>query len=91
MRHLTNALDVPLPAASSSRGQVKDTGEACRERASSDLLKSVTALTVNQRQALERSAETWTLRGAMLDRIEKSIEKRRAIDAASAEYETQHA
>jgi hypothetical protein len=90
MRHLTNSLDVPAPAASPSQGQTKDTGAACRERASADLVKSVTALTANQKRVLERSAETWTLRGAMLDRIDKSIEKRRALDEASAEYETKH-
>ena len=91
MRHLTNFLDVPASAASPSRGLSKDTGGACRERASADLLKSVTALTANQQRVLERSAESWTLRGAMLDRIDKSIEKRRTIDEASAEYEKQHA
>ena len=91
MRHLTNSLDVPAPAASASRHHTKDTGAACRERASADLLRSVTALTANQQRVLERSAETWTLRGAMLDRIDKSIEKRRAIDEASVEYEKQHA
>ena len=91
MKHLNNSLDIPAPAETANRGHTKDTGAACRERASADLLKSVTALTANQQRVLERSAETWTLRGAMLDRIDKSIEKRRAIDEASAEYETQHA
>ena len=91
MRHLTNSLDVPAPAASASRGNAKDTGAACRERATADLLRSVTALTANQQRVLERSAENWTLRGAMLDRIDRSIEKRRAIDEASHEYEAQHA
>lgn len=90
MKKPSNLLDVPTPAASSSRDHIKDTGTACRERASADLLKSVTALTANQQRVLEHSAATWTLRGAMLDRIEKSIEKRRAIDQASAEYETRH-
>lgn len=91
MRHLTNSLDVPTSAASASRGHTKGTGAACRERASADLQKSLTALTANQQRVLQRSAESWTLRAAMLDRIDKSIEKRRAIDEASAEYETQHA
>jgi hypothetical protein len=39
----------------------------------------------------ERSAESWLVRAVMLERIEKSFEKRRAIDAASQEYEVQHA
>ena len=92
MRYLTNSLDVPATStASPSRGHTKDTGIACRERASGDLLKSVTALTGNQQPVGGRSAESLIPRGAMLDRVDKSIKKRRAIDEASAEYETQHA
>ena len=48
----------------------RDTSEACRERASADLLKSVTMLTANQRLVLERSASSWTERADLLDRVE---------------------
>lgn len=69
----------------------QDTGAACRLRASSDLLKSAAALTANQQLLLQRSAESWTLRAAMLERMEKSFEKRRALDEASHNYEIEHA
>lgn len=90
MRTLTDSLDVSTPSATLSRGFTKDTGAACRERASADLLKSVSALTANQRGTLERSAQSWIARAAMLERMEKSVEKRRAIDEATHEYESRH-
>lgn len=91
MRLLTDSLDVSTPSASGKRGFTKDTGAACRLRASSDLLKSAAALTANQQLLLQRSAESWTLRAAMLERMEKSFEKRRALDEASHNYEIEHA
>ena len=91
MKSLTNSLDIPVPSQSKNRGLAKDTGAACRERASADLLKSVAMLTANQRLAMERSAETWNARALMLEMIEKSFEKRRAIDQASRDYETRRA
>ena len=50
----------------------RDTFEACRERASADLLKSVTMLTVNERLILERSAASWSLRADMLEGLARS-------------------
>ena len=90
MNKLANSLDVATPSASTKGGFIKDTGAACRERASADLLRSVTMITANQRISLERSAESWTLRAVMLERMEKSFEKRRVLDAASREYEIDH-
>ena len=90
MNNLANSLDVSTPSASAKRGFTKDTGAACRERASADLLRSVTMITANQRLSLERSAESWTLRAVMLERMETSFEKRRALDAASRQYERDH-
>ena len=87
MNELSNSLDVSAPTVSAKRGITKVTAAACRERASADLLESVTMFTANQRMALERSAESWTLRAVMLERIEKSFEKRRALDVASRQYE----
>ena len=91
MRTLAKSLDIPTPSISVNRGVTKDTGAACRARASADLLKGAGAATANQKLSLQRSAESWLVRAAMLERIEKSFEKRRAIDAASQEYEVQHA
>ncbi len=90
MNKLANSLDVPTPSASAKSGNIKDTGAACRDRASADLLRSVTMITENQRRSLERSAENWILRAVMLERIEKSFEKRRDIDQASRQYEVDH-
>ena len=88
MRKFTNSLEASTPSASASRVPLKYTGALCRERASADLLKSVAAVTANQRRALRRSAEGWTLRAVMLERIEKSFEKRRALNQASREYKS---
>jgi hypothetical protein len=46
--------------------------------------------TSNERLALERSAEAWTLRAELLERIARSFEKRRALDEASRRYEAHH-
>jgi hypothetical protein len=48
-------------------------------------------ITANQRLALERSAESWMLRAVMLERIEKSFDKRHALDQASRQYEIDRA
>ena len=90
LNKLAKTLDVSTPRASAKGGCVKDTGAACRERASADLLRSVAMITANQRLSLERSAESWTLRAIMLERVEKSFEKRRALDAASFQFEVDH-
>ena len=90
MNKLANSLDVSTPVASAKRGLTKDTGAACRERASADLLRSAAMITVNQRLTLERSAESWVLRAIMLERIEKSFDKRHALDQESRQYEIAH-
>jgi len=84
---LENSLEVPAPGRSTKRGLSKDTASACRERASADLLRSVAMITANQRLSLERSAESWTTRAIMLERMEKSFEKRRVPNPASRHYE----
>jgi len=91
MSRLSSSLDISTPSASAKRGVSKDTGAACRERAEADLLRSVTMITANQRLALERSAESWMLRAVMLERIEKSFDKRHALDQASRQYEIDRA
>lgn len=70
MTNWTRSLESSVPSPSAKRGVTKDTAESCRERASADLLKSVAMLTANERLLLERSAERWSLRAFMLERIE---------------------
>jgi hypothetical protein len=50
----------------------KDTAGTCRERATADLLKSVTMITANERLTLERSAASWEARATLLDRLEQT-------------------
>ena len=90
MTHLTNWLDDPSPRASATQALRKDTAGACRDRATADLLRSVVMATSNERLALERSAEAWTLRAELLERIARSFEKRRGLDEASRRYEAHH-
>lgn len=58
----------------------ENTVQGCRDRAAADLLAAVTMVTANQRVRLEQSAHTWTMRADMLGRIEKSFEKRLALE-----------
>jgi hypothetical protein len=64
----------PFPTTAGASRQTgakkRDTSEACRARASADLLKSVTMLTANERLVLERSASSWIVRADLLDRVE---------------------
>jgi hypothetical protein len=62
----------PITAASRKTRATKDTSDGCRERASEDLLKSVTMVTANERLTLERSAASWSLRADMLERLPRS-------------------
>ena len=69
----------------------QDTVQGCRDRAAADLLEAVTIITANQRLRLERSAQSWTVRADLLDRLDKSFEKRCALDRASKQYEIDRA
>lgn len=69
----------------------QNTVQGCRDRAAADLLEAVTIITANQRLRLERSAQSWTIRADLLDRLDKSFEKRSALDRASKQYEIEHA
>lgn len=52
MRTLAKSLDIPTPSISVNRGVTKDSGAACRARASADLLKGAGAATANQKLSL---------------------------------------
>jgi hypothetical protein len=68
---------IPLEArASAKTPKHKDTAGTCRERATADLLKSVTMITANERLSLERSAASWQVRANLLDRLEDSARAR---------------
>ena len=80
-----------LPSAKGrTRKRPENTVQGCRDRATADLLEAVTVVTANQRRRLERSAESWTVRATLLDRLNKSFEKRAAIDRENKHYEVDH-
>ena len=77
MNGLIHSFGNPITASRKTRPR-KDSSEACRERASADLLKAVTMLTANERLILERSAANWSLRAELLEGVELRAAERRA-------------
>lgn len=63
-----------------------NTATGCRDRAASDLQHASTSTAGNERKRFERSAETWSQRADMLERVERSFKKRAALDEASREF-----
>jgi hypothetical protein len=76
----------PAPSASRVRGNkdARETAAGCRERATADLVRALATSTMNGRQILEKSADSWTRRADMLHRIETGIEARLAKSAPAA-------
>ena len=73
---------IPLEArASAKTPKHRDTAGSCRDRATADLLKSVTMITANERLTLERSAASWQVRATLLDQLEDSA-RARALSAS---------
>jgi hypothetical protein len=84
MNGLIHSFGNPITASRKTRSR-KDSSEACRERASADLLKAVTMLTANERLTLERSASNWSLRADLLEDAEgRAAERRASISPSSA-------
>ena len=63
----------------------QDTVEGCLERAGSDL-KEADIANQHEREQLRRTAERWSLRAELLERLAKSFRKRAALDEASRQY-----
>jgi len=89
MSGLIDCFDDPNTASRKIRPR-RDTSEACRERASEDLLRSVTMLTANERLILERSAASWGVRAEMLEGIERSAAERCASVSRSTRNGEDH-
>ena len=64
----------------------ENTVVGCRDRAAVDLQNATTSTDRKDRRQLKLSAERWTRRGDMLERIVKSFRKRAALDEASEQY-----
>lgn len=54
----------------------RDSAVNCRERATADLVKSLTIMTANERLILERSAAAWSMRAELLDRVEATASRK---------------
>lgn len=77
----------PYAVKATTKKLPENTVRGCRDRAEQDLVASVTSPNANQRVRLEHSAQSWTIRADMLDRLNKSFDKRAALDLASRVYE----
>ena len=84
------ATPVVAPIRGRTHKLPEDTVQGRHDRATADLLQSVIMLTASQQLRLERSAESWCMRASLLDRLEKSFEKRRALDRLSDQYEADY-
>ena len=63
----------------------RDNAAACRERADADRKEAATLTTANARRLLESSAESWTVRAELLQRLEDKFEARKADRAANVD------
>jgi hypothetical protein len=62
-----------------------DTAAGCRELAAADLQRASVTDTANGRRRLESSAQSWTSRADMIQRLDESFEARQAV--AKAEWQ----
>ena len=62
----------------SRRRRPEDSAEGCRELEQADRLRAAATPNAHARESLERSAEAWNARAALLDRLETSFNKRAA-------------
>src|SRR5437764_8606699 len=85
----TSSFDNPITASRTSAPR-RDTSAACHERASEDLLKSVTMMTANERLILERSSANWSVRAELLEGVERSAAERRAAVCSSPKKAADH-
>lgn len=67
---------------SSSRQKPEDSADGCRVMASSDRLKAAATANDHMRASFERSAQVWTARANLLDRLEANFHARAAANVA---------
>jgi hypothetical protein len=85
----TNSLERELASRNSAflTRLPQNTVVGCNDLAVADLLEASTSTDRHERKHLERSAERWSQRAAMLERMKKSFRKRAALDDASREFQ----
>jgi len=84
----TNSLERELASGNSAvlTRLPQNTVVGCNDLAVADLLEASTSTDRHERKHLELSAERWSQRAAMLERMKRSFRKRAALDEASHEF-----
>jgi hypothetical protein len=62
----------------SGRRKPEDSAEGCRVLEQADRLRATATPNAHMRESLERSADAWNARAALLDRLEASFHQRAA-------------
>ena len=75
---------------SSGKRKREDSPEGCREMAEADRGKAAASDNAHMRACLERSAETWSARARLLDRLQANFEAR-AVANAGKSWRDSHA
>lgn len=67
----------------SGRRRLEDTAGGCRSLAQDDRARATSTINQRMRATLERSAEAWTARAKLLDRLEANFNDRAAANDRS--------
>ena len=67
----------------SGRRKLEDTAEGCRSLAEDDRARATAMINPHMRASLERSAEAWTVRAKLLERLERNFNERIAAGGHS--------
>jgi len=65
---------------SSFRRKPEDSADGCRDFATSDRAKAAATPNDHMRACLERSADAWTARACLLERLKASFDARAAVN-----------
>jgi hypothetical protein len=68
----------------SPRRRPEDTAEGCRSLAANDLVRAAEMVNPHARDSHERSADAWTARAELLERLEGSFNERLALNGRSS-------
>jgi hypothetical protein len=65
---------------SSAKRKPEDSGDGCRALAQADRERAAANASAHMRASLERSADAWTARASLLDRLAASFNARAALN-----------
>ena len=68
----------------SARRRTEDTADGCRSLAENDRVRATATINARMRASLERSADAWTARARLLQRLETSFNERLVTGRAVA-------